>query len=405
MTTDTTVMTTATSTAESLLEETTFVTDGYDEVFVRHRRDDPVARDEKYGRWMLFRYDDVRQAYLDPRLSSKDGTIIGGSLNGESDSASNRMLICSDDPSHQRLRKIHSPLFFRSMLKAADTATRKRLDAASEGFESDGGGDLLSAVLQELPVSFLSLAYGIEAADAARLIHLSERLIGYADPRIGDVKRPAARRAQAHLELLTEIMKLSARGTPTPQAPTNGPSIAEIREQLQQDEFLYNFLNVTVGGNDTTPYTAASITEYVLGHDVSRLAEQYERDRKGFLAEVFRWTSTNAYVQRRALCDLEIGGHEIKQGEFVVLWNYSANFDETYFGAGFTPETPDPRPHLSFGVGAHRCIGAQVAAVEIECYLDWLFPRAAAMTLPGPFERLHSTFMRGFTSAEVRMAV
>jgi cholest-4-en-3-one 26-monooxygenase len=393
-----------TETAESLLEETTFVTDGYDDAFARHRRDDPVARDEKYGRWMLFRYDDVQQAYLDPRLSSKDGTIIGGSLNGENDSASDRMLICSDDLSHQQLRKIHSPLFFRSMLKAADTATRKRLDAAADGFESNGGGDLLSTVLQELPVSFLSLAYGIEAADATRLIHLSERLIGYADPRIGDVKRPAARRAQAHLELLTEIMKLSARGTPTPRAPTNGPSIAEIREQLRQDEFLYNFLNLTVGGNDTTPYTAASITEYVLGHDVSRLAGQYERDRKGFLAEVFRWTSTNAYVQRRALCDLEIGGHEIKRGEFVVLWNYSANFDETYFGAGFTPETPHPRPHLSFGAGAHRCIGAQVAAVEIECYLDWLFPRAAAMTLPGPFERLHSTFMRGFTSAEVRMA-
>jgi cholest-4-en-3-one 26-monooxygenase len=55
-------------------------------------------------------------------------------------------------------------------------------------------------------------------------------------------------------------------------------------------------------------------------------------------------------------------------------------------------------------VGTHRCIGAQVAAVEIECYLDWLLPRAGAMTLPGPFERLHSTFMRGYTSAEVGMA-
>lgn len=405
MTTDTT--TAPTGTAESLLDETTFVTDGFDEVFARHRRDNPVARDEKYGRWMLFRYDDVRQAYLDQRLSSKDGTIVGGSLNGESDSASNKMLICSDDPSHQRLRSIHSPLFFRAMLKAADTATRQRLADASEGFASGGGGDLLSAVLQELPVSFLSLAYGIDPAAAARLIHLSERLIGYADPRIGDVDRPAARRAQAHLELLTEIMRLSARsGTATacPVAPAGSSAVAEIKGQLPQDEFLYNFLNVTVGGNDTTPYTAASITEHVLEHDADRLAEQYARDRRGFLAEVFRWTSTNAYVQRRALCDLEIGGQRIRQGEFVVLWNHSANFDEAYFGEAFAPQTPHPRPHLSFGVGAHRCIGAQVAAVEIECYLDWLFPRAGAMTLPGPFERLHSTFMRGFTSAEVRMA-
>lgn len=398
---------TPTGTAESLLDETTFVTDGYAEVFARHRRDNPVARDEKYGRWMLFGYDDVRAAYLDQRLSSKDGTIIGGSLNGESDSASNRMLICSDAPSHQRLRKIHSPLFFRSMLKATDTATRKRLADASPGFAADGGGDLLGAVLQELPVSFLSLAYDLDPSDAARLIHLSERLIGYADPRIGDTDRPAARRAQAHLELLTEIMKLTARGAAAPGCPVTGgdrPAVADIKEQLRQDEFLYNFLNVTVGGNDTTPYTAAALTEYVLGHDAEDLADAFAHDRAAFLAEVFRWTSTNAYVQRRALCDLEIAGQRIRKGEFVVLWNYSANFDEKYFGAGFTPRVPHPRPHLSFGVGSHRCIGAQVATVEIECYLDWLFPRAASMTLPGPFERLHSTFMRGFTSAEVGMA-
>ncbi|WP_263170280.1 cytochrome P450 [Streptomyces sp. SCSIO ZS0520] len=405
MTTDTTTA----ATAESLLDETTFVTDGYAEVFARHRRDNPVARDEKYGRWMLFGYDDVRQAYLDQRLSSKDGTIIGGSLNGQSDSASNRMLICSDNPSHQRLRKIHSPLFFRSMLKATDTATRQRLTEASQEFAAGGGGDLLSAVLQELPVSFLSLAYAIEPADAARLVRLSERLIGYADPRIGDAERPAARRAEAHLELLTAIMKLNARGAAAPGCPVAAPpqradALAEMKEQLQQDEYLYNFLNVTVGGNDTTPYTAASFTEYVLGRDTEELAESWARDRTGFLAEVFRWTSTNAYVQRRALCDLEIGGQEIKQGEFVVLWNYSANFDEAYFGADFAPEAPHPRPHLSFGVGAHRCIGAQVAAVEIECYLDWFFSRVGAMTLPGPFERLHSTFMRGYTSAEVGMA-
>jgi cholest-4-en-3-one 26-monooxygenase len=389
--------------AESLLDETTFVADGYAEVFARHRRETPVVRDEKYGRWMLFRYDDVERAYLDQRLSSKDGTIIGGSLNGESDSASNRMLICSDSSSHKRLRKIHNPLFFRSVLKEADTATRRRLATASEGFERNRGGDLLKAVLQELPVSFLSLAYGIDAADAAQLIHLSERLIGYADPRIGDVDRPAARRAEAHLELLTQIMKLSSRGAGT--EPPDAQVLATIREQLRQDEFLYNFLNVTVGGNDTTPYTAAAITEHVLRNDLSKLAEMYARDRGAFVAEVFRWTTTNAYVQRRALCDLEIGGHEVKQGEFVVLWNYSANFDETYFGAAFDPVTPHPRPHLAFGRGAHRCIGAQVAAMEIECYLDWLFPRAEAMTMPGPFERLHSTFMRGFTSAEVRVAV
>lgn len=379
--------------AESLLDETTFVTDGYPEVFARYRRDTPVVRDEKYGRWMLFRYDDVDRAYLDQRLSSKDGTIIGGSLNGESDSASNRMLICSDAPDHKRLRKIHSPLFFRAVLAQAATATRRRLGGAAEEFERNRGGDLLKVVLQELPVSFLSLAYGIDTDAAAQLVQLSERLIGYADPRIGDVERPAARRAQAHLELLARILKLSS----------GADASAAVRDQLAQDEFLYNFLNVTVGGNDTTPYTAAAVTELVLRGDGPKLAELYAADRAAFLAEVFRWTSTNAYVQRRALCDLEIGGHQVRQGEFVVLWNYSANFDEAYFGADFDPVAPHPRPHLAFGRGVHRCIGAQVAAMEIECYLDWLFPRAAAMTAPGPFQRLHSTFMRGYTSAQVGM--
>ncbi len=84
--------------------------------------------------------------------------------------------------------------------------------------------------------------------------------------------------------------------------------------------------------------------------------------------EVIRWATPVASFQRTALQDTEIGGVAIKKGQRVVMSYVSANFDEEVFDDPHKFDiTRDPNPHLSFGgTGAHYCLGANLARMEIE---------------------------------------
>ena len=174
---------------------------------------------------------------------------------------------------------------------------------------------------------------------------------------------------------------------------------------MTESEILYNCLNVAVGGDETTPFTAASAVEAFI-----QFPDQLDRllAEPGLintaLDEVFRWTSTNSYVQRTARTDLEIGGQHIAAGQSVTLWNVSANFDEAVF---FRPNVFDigrqPNRHLAFGSGPHRCIGMNAAWLEIKILLEALAERQIRFALDGPVRRLRSNFMLGPVSLPVRV--
>lgn len=383
----------------SFLDEDIFTTPGYDEAFSRARMETPVYYDEKHDRWMLFRYDDIAKAYSDKRFSSRFGTIVGGSINDSGDSASNRMLICSDAPHHARLRKSHMPLFDNSSIAIAETSTRRMISAAGDSFLNGNSTDYLHAVLHKLPLAFFSQAYGIDIDSSERLLELSEKLIGYADPLVGDPAAPASQRAVVHLELLTKVIDSFPNRTELPPKFFSTSNAASLTDE----EYWFNFLNIFVGGSDTTPYTAAAMTEFLMASDAAAHRQLYVSNRAGYLSEVFRWTSTNAYVQRRLLADVEIDGTYIPAGSYVVLWNYSANFDETYFSATFAPGEESPVPHLAFGRGAHRCIGAQVSSMEIAVYLDWYFDKMGSLGSGATFTPLRSAFMRGYSSVRLEL--
>jgi cholest-4-en-3-one 26-monooxygenase len=173
--------------------------------------------------------------------------------------------------------------------------------------------------------------------------------------------------------------------------------------QLSEEEIIYNLLNIVVGGNETTPFTAAAVTYEMLSGDTERYISAYMANRSSFVEEVLRWTTTNAYVQRYALEDTTVGDQKIKHGEFAIMWNYSANRDEKYFTSEFDPERGHPVTHLAFGRGKHRCIGANVATAELLTYLDFLIPHIDRIRPLQAPTILRSNFMRGYTAMPVEI--
>ena len=92
--------------------------------------------------------------------------------------------------------------------------------------------------------------------------------------------------------------------------------------------------------------------------------------------EMVRWTSPSVYKRRTATAAVELGDAAIAAGDKVTVWEMSANRDEAVFTAPFRFDVGrDPNPHLGFGHGAHFCLGANLARLEIRVVLEELLDR------------------------------
>ncbi|SES03206.1 Cytochrome P450 [Streptomyces sp. yr375] len=388
-----------------------FVRGDVHDTFALLRRHEPVYwnadPDGSGGFWALTRHQDVFTAYNDPaRLSSRHGTVMGGSYRRRSDSAGGRMLIASDAPEHRLLRQRAHPAFRTDVMERAGVVVRGYVSEALDRVLADGRADFADVAL-ELPRGLLAVMFGLDRDEALRLLTLTRRMIGHQDPScIGDgAGEMALVAAQMEIFDLMNALVTQRRRKPGQDVVS---ILLEARlngRPMTESEILYNCLNIAVGGDETTPFTAAAAVEAFAEHP-----DQYDRllERSDLLDsalnEIFRWTSTNAYVQRTARTDLEIGGQRIAAGESVTLWNVSANFDEAVF------ERPDlfdvarePNRHLAFGSGPHRCIGQNAAWLEIKILLEELLARRMRLTVAGPVRRLRSNFMLGPTSLPVRV--
>lgn len=360
------------------------------------------------GFWALTRYHDIAAAYLDAAaFSSRQGTVLGGSYRSDSDTASGRMLIASDAPAHRHLRKAVHQGFLSAVMEHAARVVREYLDAALNRIRRDGGGDFALDVAPELPAGFLAAMFGIGRDEALALMRLTRSMIGFRDAEYTNDVGETATLVGSQVEIFDTMADLIERRRRSPgtdlvslllKSTINGRPMTE-------SEMLYNCLNVAVGGNETTPFTASAALLTLIEHpDEYRLMCADPAVMSSALDEVFRWTSTNAYVRRTATRDIELHGELIRAGDSVTLWNASANRDAAAFShAQRFDVRRAPNHHLAFGAGPHRCIGMNAARLEISILLEELTRRDLRFELTAEPRRLRSNFMLGFTHMPVKV--
>jgi cholest-4-en-3-one 26-monooxygenase len=119
--------------------------------------------------------------------------------------------------------------------------------------------------------------------------------------------------------------------------------------------------------------------------------------------EILRWTSPITHIMRTALRDGEIRGRRIREGDWVVLWNASANRDEEVFpDADRFDVARKPNYHIAFGFGEHFCLGAHLARLELRLALDEVMRRIPDIQLDGEVARLSSNLVAGIKHMPVR---
>jgi len=113
--------------------------------------------------------------------------------------------------------------------------------------------------------------------------------------------------------------------------------------------------------------------------------------------EILRYTSPVNYFRRTATADTELGGQQIRAGDKVTLWYPSGNRDEKVYDDPHRLDlTRTDNHHLAFGGGgAHFCLGANLARLELKLIFEGLATRMPDMVVTGPADRLRMNFVNG----------
>jgi cholest-4-en-3-one 26-monooxygenase len=297
-----------------------------------------------------------------------------------------------DPPEHTKLRGIISRGFTPraiNNLRAALTERAERIVAAAL---AEGTGDFVADVACELPLQAIAELLGVPQEDRKKIFEWSNLMIGYDDPEFGDAGQAAAAELVGYSMVLAE----DRRRCPRDDIVTKLVNAQIDGGELSADEFGFFVILLSVAGNETT---RNAISHGMLAFfDHPDQWELYCAERpENAPDEIVRWATPVTAFQRTAKADTVLGGQEVEKGQRLGLFYRSANFDEDVFDApGRFDVTRSPNPHLGFGgTGAHYCVGANLARLEIDLIFNAIADAMPAIRPDGDVERLRSGWLNG----------
>lgn len=329
------------------------------------RRDCPVGRSERYGGfWFLTKYEDIYRAEQDPGSFSVAPSMLLPPFGNR------RPLIPIDidPPMLQKYRRILLPSFAPAQIDAVEPMVRRTARSLIDAFRSRGGCDASLEFARPFPMVVFCRMAGLPEEDYDRFQDWVDRIIYVRTHDPEEAARAADEVCQYFLELRDRRLRETAH------EGLVGKLLAATvdGEPLSPEEFAdYCFL-LLIAGLETTAWAVRSSLWYLAQHPDARLRlvehpELIVRATEEFL----RCLAPVQGMARTLKRDVEVGGHHLPAGDRVLLVFGSGNRDEEVF------DDPDSirvdredNPHFAFGLGVHRCLGANLGRREVRVALE-----------------------------------
>ena len=357
------------------------------------------------GYWAVSKHEDVAAVSKNSKdfSTAENGAIIRFQADMTRDQVELQrvMLINQDPPDHTKTRQIISRGFTPRSIGALEEIMENRAELIVKEALAKGEGNFVEDVAAELPLQAIADLLGVPQEDRKQLFDWSNEMIAYDDPEYSIDPETAA------AEILGYAMGMAADRKENPRDDIITKLItADVDgHALTDDEFGYFVILLTVAGNETT--------RNAITHGMNAFAnfpdqwELWKAERpESMVDEVIRWATPVTSFQRTALADVRVGDVDVKKGQRVGLFYASANHDESVFEDPFAFDiTRDPNPHLAFGGhGAHYCIGANLARLEVKLMFNALADLAPNITKTAEPRRLRSGWINGIKQLSVKYA-
>ena len=367
-------------------------------VYAQLRENNPVAWNATKGFWVASRHADCMTVSTSPDLYCSGRGILTFEIGV--DYPTPPTMMHTDPPDHTRYRNLVQPAFGRRVVRTLDDSVRSAAKVLVDRLPLDTPTDIVAPLAVPLPVQVIAQLLGLPESEWDKVWEWSEASIPGTE-----IFNDEERKNRLSAEMMTELLRLVAasRANPSDDVISMLTGVEIDGDRLTDDE-LTMFLNqILVAGNETTRNTISGGLVALAENP-----EQWDRlvaDRSlipSAIEEILRWTTAVIYFMRTATADTVLGGQAISAGDPVVLVYASANRDEAEFGP--TADSFDvgrsPNHHMAFGFGAHFCLGAALARLEVAAVLECLLDRGVTrLELAGPVGTSVSNVIAGVTSA------
>jgi cytochrome P450 len=401
-------MTTVTPRPVELWDPDWFLGDDVHRTFSELRRTDPVHWQDMPGEagfWAVLRYADAVEVARQPeRYSSWRGGIMLEDVDGERLELTRRMLLVMDAPQHTAYRQPLAPHFGARVIGRMEEQIRDRCRAILEAAGDRGDVDFCHEVAAPLPAQVMGEIMGLPPEDTAQIQHWAEVQLGGQDDEVVE-----SYDGNAMLDMVAYGMQLAAaRRSGPPREDVTAlllESTFEDGHRMDDVEFGGFFVQLVTAGNDTTKTLISSGMHQLLLHPEQLRALRDDRSLvPGAVEEMLRFCNPVHYQRRTAVCDTTLAGTTIRAGDKVAIYYTAANRDEDQFpDAQSFDVRRSPNQHLSFGIGTHFCLGAQLARLEARVFFEELLTTFRSVELTGEPVKMRSNFINGFKRMPVRL--
>ena len=383
-----------------------FLHNKHHEYFRRLRKEDPVhwsPTGPTGGYWSITKFNDIMAVDTNHQVFSSQRDIAIGD-NPPDFSPSN--FIASDPPTHDVQRKAATPAVAPTRLSELESLIRERIGALLDTLPVGEPFDWVDKVSIELTTQMLATLFDFPWEDRRLLPYWSD--LATSTPIVGTTTVSKDKREGGLMQCLgyfTKLWKERAAAQPTFDFISLLAHDPATRNMVDSPmDFLGNLMLLIVGGNDTTRNSMTGGV-YFLDRNPKEFVK-LKADRSlipGLVSEIIRYQSPLPHMRRTALEDIEFRGKQIKKGDRVVMWYVSGNRDEEVISRPdeFLIDRENPRHHLSFGFGIHRCMGNRVAEMQLRILWEEILRRFGRIEVLAEPERIPSNFVCGYASMSV----